>query len=119
MALDLSRLDALKLPEKEIEVSILGGDPVKLTITAYDDAVSLDIAGTAEAHPEESERRVRVLLLQQCAGLSEADAEKLVRFDAETAAKILSAVFDLRDEFVKARNELRDAAKKKPPEPPR
>lgn len=119
MALDLSRLDALKLPEKEIDVSILGGDPVKLTVTAFDDATSLDISGTAEKHPEESERRVRVLLLQRCAGLSEADAEKLVRLDSAAAADILTAVFDLRDEFLKARNAIREAAKKKPPEPPR
>ena len=114
MALDLSRLSALAMPEKEIEVSILGGPVQKITIKAYDDGTALDISDISETHPDDRERRIRELLLVRCAGLTAEDAAKLVRFDSAASGVILSAVFDLWDEFGKARAALREEAKKKP-----
>jgi hypothetical protein len=111
MALDLSKLAALELPKKEIEVNILG-DVQKVTVSAFDDGVSLDIADIAEVYPESQERRVRKKLLCECAGLSEDDAEKLIRYDRNAAFVIVNAVFDLRDEFLKARETERAKAEK-------
>jgi hypothetical protein len=111
MALDLSKLSALELPSKEIEVEILG-DTQKIRVYAYDDGVSLDIADIADAHPESQERRVRTMLLIECAKLSSNDAEKLVRYAKDATVEIINAIFDLRKEFVDARNREQEAAQK-------
>jgi hypothetical protein len=111
MALDLSKLSALELPSKEIEVKILG-DTQKIRVYAYDDGVSLDIADIADAHPESQERRVRTMLLIECAKLSSNDAEKLVRYAKDATVEIINAIFDLRKEFVDARNREQEAAQK-------
>lgn len=111
MPLDLSKLSVLELPSKEIDVKILG-DTQKIRVYAYDDGVSLDIADIADAHPESQERRVRTMLLIECAKLSSNDAEKLVRYAKDATAEIISAIFDLRKEFVDARNREQEAAQK-------
>lgn len=111
MSLDLSKLSAMELPSKEIDVKILG-DTQKIRVYAYDDGVSLDIADIADAHPESQERRVRTMLLIECAKLSSNDAEKLVRYAKDATAEIINAIFDLRKEFVDARNREQEAAQK-------
>ena len=111
MALDLSKLSALELPSKEIEVEIMG-EKQKIRVFAYDDGVSLDIADIADAHPESQERRVRTMLLIECAKLSSNDAEKLVRYAKDATVEIINAIFDLRKEFVDARNREQEAAQK-------
>ena len=116
--LDLSKLDAVRLPSREIEVSVGGGPKQHLTVTCYDDGTALDIGDIDRSFPGESERRIRVMLLQKCAGLSAADAEKLVSLDAKASGEILSAVFDLRDEFSAARKAVTDEAKKNSPARP-
>lgn len=111
MALDLSKIPAVELPKKEISVTLLGVKQT-LTVSAYDDGTSLDIADIAEAHPDSQERRVRKLLLMECAKLDEDTAEKLIRFHREAVYDIINAVFELRNDFVKARQEETEKAQK-------
>ena len=109
--LDLSKLSALELPKNEIEVDVLGVKQ-KITVTAYDDGVSLDIADIADTHPESQERRVRKMLLCECAKLSENEAEKLIRYDREACYAIITEIFNLRQKFVDAQKAEREKAKK-------
>ena len=112
MAIDLSKLKALALPSKEIEAEVLG-EKQKVTITAYGDDVSLRMADIMDNYPSEGELRVRLLLLQECAGMSEEDARLYLAKDGKGAAGVLRAIFDLTAEFDKSRLSARDAAKKK------
>lgn len=111
MAIDLSKLKALKLPSKEIEVEILG-EIQKLTITAMGDDLSLDIR-EMRTELELSEVATRKRLLEKCAGLSAEDANLLCERDGSAAAKIISAILDLSDEFDAERLKIREEAKKK------
>lgn len=109
--LDLTKLKALELPTKEIEVEILG-EKQKVKISAMGDDLTLDI-GDLRKKELKSEVKIRRLLLEKCAGLSPEDAALLCTKGGEAAAKIISAILDLSDEFDAARAEIREAAKKK------
>ena len=111
MALDLSKIPAVELPKKDITVDLLGVKQT-LTVQSYDDGTSLDIADVAETHPESQERRVRKLLLVECAGVDEDTAEKLIRYHRDAVYEIVNAIFELRDEFVKARKAETEKAQK-------
>lgn len=111
MAIDLSKLKALELPSKEIEVEILG-EVQKLTITAMGDDLSLDIR-EMRTELELSEVATRKRLLEKCARLSAEDATILCERDGSAAAKIISAILDLSDEFDAERLKIREEAKKK------
>ena len=76
------------------------------------DGVSLDIADIADTHPESQERRVRKMLLCECAKLSEDEADKLIRYDREACYAIIAEIFNLRQEFVDAQKAEREKAKK-------
>ena len=111
MAIDLTKLKALELPTKEIEVDILG-ETQKVKISAMSDDLSLDIRDIRNNNTVH-EVKVRKLILTKCAGMSDADAELLCQRDGGSAAKIISAILDLSDEFDAARAKIRKEAKKK------
>lgn len=112
MAIDLTKLKALALPSKEITVDLLG-EPQTLTITAFGDEVSLNMADIWDNFKSDGTVRVRTMLLQNCAGLSAEDASLLLARDGAAASKILNEIFALTDEFEQKRREVREAAKKK------
>ena len=109
--LDLSKLKALSIPEKEIEVEILG-EPQKLKITAFGDDVSVRMADIRENKPDECEINLRKILLVSCAGLSPDDADLLLQRDGIAASKILSEIFTLSKEFDSERKKIREQAEK-------
>ena len=111
MPIDLTKLKALELPTKEIEVDILG-ETQKAKITAMSDSLSLDIVDIRNNNTVH-EFEMRKLLLTKCAGMSDADAELLCAREGAAAAKIISGILDLTDEFDTARAKLREEAKKK------
>ena len=110
--LDLSKLKALELPKKEIEVEILG-EPQKVEISAFGDDIYLELADIKDTNPTNSEYLSRKLLLVKCAGLTEDDAKILLSKDGKAATKILSAIFEITDAFDSERKKIRENAKKK------
>lgn len=116
MAIDLTRLKAVELPTKEVEVEVLG-EKQKVKISAINDSGYLDFVSIREAAPERAESKIRLWILEHCAGMSAADAALLMERDGKCAAAIVSEVFALTDEFAKAQAEARETAKKKQTEP--
>lgn len=110
--LDLSKLKALELPKKEIEVEILG-EVQKVEISAFGDDIYLELADIKDTNPTNSEYLSRKLLLVNCAGLTEDDAKILLSKDGKAAAKIMSAIFEITDAFDSERKKIRENAKKK------
>lgn len=116
MAIDLTRLKAVELPTKEVEVEVLG-EKQKVKISAISDSGYLDFVSIREAAPERAESKIRLWILENCAGMSAADAALLMERDGKCAAAIVAEVFALTDEFTKAQAEARESAKKKQTEP--
>jgi hypothetical protein len=111
MAIDLTKLKALELPTKEIEVEILG-EKQTVKVSAMSDDMSLDIRDIQKSG-EIYETKTRCYILVSCAGMKPEDAELLCCNDGAAAAAIISAILDLTDEFDKARDKMREEAKKK------
>jgi hypothetical protein len=111
MPIDLSKLKALELPSKEIEVEILG-EVQKVKITAMGDDMSLDIKDIQDSTPIH-EVKVRKLFLTRCAGATDEQADILCQRAGNAVARIINAVLDLTSEFDAARDQLRKEAKKK------
>lgn len=109
--MDLSKLKALELPSEEIEIDILG-EKQKVKVCAFDDAIQTDMTDITENFKLDGERRLRMLLLTTCAGLSEDDATLLIAKENRAVTQIINGIFDLRERFVKARNEIRKKAEK-------
>ncbi len=110
--MDLSKLKALALPEKDFEIEVLGSRQTA-HITAYEDDISLMISDIWQNYKEDGEYRVRKLMLTRCAGLTEEDADLLLKRDGMAAGCIVGAIFELKKEFDKARAETRADAEKK------
>ena len=110
--LDLSKLEALKLPEKEIEISIMG-HPQKVTISAYGDDISLQVADINANRPDDGELRIRKLLLTSCVkGMDEKSADLLLRKAGKEVRIILNKIFDLNEQFDEERDRFRGQAEK-------
>ena len=109
--LDLKKLKALELPKKEITVEILG-EKQSLEITAFGDDVSLDISDIVENNKDSAEKKSRMHLLKNCAGLSEEDASCLLKNDGGAASVILKEIFSLTEDFRKEREKIREQAEK-------
>lgn len=109
--LDLSKLKALELPKKRIEVKIIG-ERQSLEISAFGDDISVRMADIRENKPDECEINLRKILLVSCAGLSPEDADLLLQKDGEAASKILSEIFLLANEFDRERQKIREQAEK-------
>lgn len=112
MAIDLTKLKALELPSKEITAEVMGEEQ-KLTIHAYGDDVSLNMADIVENYPSDSELRIRQMLLVKCAGMTDEEAALYISRDGKGAAGVIREIFALTGEFDKSRKAERDKAKKK------
>lgn len=115
--LNLARLRAVELPKKDIDVEILG-EKQSLTISAIPDSGYLDFVSIRDNAPEKAESRIRMWILENCAGMTAEDAALLMARDGKSAAAIVGEVFVLSDEFVKAQEAARAEAKKKQIEQP-
>lgn len=111
MALDLSKLKAMELPSREIEIEICG-EKQKITVSAMSDELALDFRDLRKDNPI-YEATMRKHTLVKCAGLTEDEAEILSTKAGDVVADILNAVVDLTTEFEQAREKLVHEAKKK------
>lgn len=109
--IDLSKLKALELPTKEIEVEILG-ETQKITITAMSDDIFLDFRDIKKSS-DIYEVKQRKLALIRCAGMTEEDADILCAKSGETAAFIIGEILELTEKFEKAKSDITAEAKKK------
>lgn len=110
--LDLSKLEALKLPRKEIEVPIMG-ERQKVMISAFGDDISLRLSDLGENFPEDGELRCRRLILTTCVeGVDEKTADLLLEKSGRDVGTILEAILNLNDEFSRERERIREQAEK-------
>ena len=110
--LDLTKLAALELPQKEIEVEILG-EKQKAKIRAYGDDIDLQIWDIKKNRPDDGELRIRRLLLSRCVeGITETQINELLVKDGKAAWALLEQILALTDEFNSQRQELREQAEK-------
>lgn len=112
MAIDLTKLKALELPSKEITAEVMG-EAQTVKITAYGDDISLCMTDISDNFPTDGELRIRKLLLVECAGMTEEDAQLYISCDGKGSAEVLKEIFALTDEFDKSRKAAREDAKKK------
>ena len=110
--LDLSKLKALELPKKEVEVEILG-ELQKVEVSAFGDDIYLELSDIKDSNPTNCEYLSRKILLNKCAGLSDDDAKILLSKDGRAATKILTYIFEITDAFDAERKKIRENAKKK------
>ena len=115
MAIDLSKLKALELPKKEIEIDILG-EKQKITVQAVDDKTAIKIAsiGNATNIPdEERELKIRGLVLKSgVPGISDEEIELLMEKGAAVVTQICAEVSELSKEFNEARSLEKKEAEK-------
>ena len=113
--LDLSKLKALSLPEKEIEVDVMG-ESQTLKIRALDDETAMKIAGIMAGENTKDEEReilVRRMAVEKGAPeLSSDDIDLLMSRGASVITKICAEVASLTKEFNDARNLVRGEAEK-------
>lgn len=110
--LDLTKLAALELPQKEVEVSILG-EKQKTKIRAFGDDVGLQLLYIRKNHPDDSELHIRRLLLSRCVEeLTEEQINLLLERDGKAVWALMEQIIELTDEFDSRRKELREQAEK-------
>ena len=113
--LDLSKLKALSMPEKEIEVEIIG-ETQKLKIRALDDETALKISGIMAGENTKDEEReilVRRMAVEKGAPeLSADDIDLLMSRGASVVTKICAEVAALTREFNESRQIVHDEAEK-------
>ena len=116
MALDLSKLTALELPSKEIELNILG-EIQTVKVCALDDESSLKIISiSADDTISDGDKQIiiRRLVLEK-AVLPSLSSDEINLLMTKAAASVLSiyiAVSELTKEFAEARQNVSDEAKK-------
>lgn len=115
--LDLTKLAALELPQKEIEVEILG-EKQNLKIQALDDesAIRINAIIGAENIPvEEKELKIRRDILRYgVPDITEEQISLLMTKAATSVAQIMLAIRDITAEYGTSRNSLREQAEKTP-----
>ena len=114
MALDLSKLSALELPSKEIEVEILGENQT-VKISALDDEVSLrilSINSSDDIAEDNKQVQIRRIALEHGTALTEEEITMLMRKAASAANFIFVSISQLTKEFSAARQKIREEAKK-------
>jgi len=113
--LDLTKLAALELPQKEIEVEILG-EKQNLKIQALDDesAIRINAIIGAENIPvEEKELKIRRDILRYgVPDITEEQISLLMTKAATSVAQIMLAIRDITAEYGTSRNSLREQAEK-------
>ena len=112
MAIDLTKLKALELPSKEIQIEVLG-EPQTVKIKAYTDDISLCIGNIEDRNPNSSDLLIWKMLLEKCADFSPEDADLYLALDLNGASGLVREIYALTAEFRKKRAEKRAEAKKK------
>ena len=113
--LDLSKLKALALPEKEIEVEVMG-ESQTLKIRALDDETAMKIAGImAGENTKDEDREIlvrRMALVNGAPELSADDIDLLISRGASVVTKICAEVSALTREFNESRHLVKGEAEK-------
>ena len=112
--MDLTKLRALEMPSKEIEVEILG-ELQRTTIASLPDNVAVRVMAMREIHGDDPELAtivIREILLAGAKELTPEDVDLLVARDFAAAAKIAAEIRDLTSQHRKAMDELRETARK-------
>lgn len=113
--LDLSKLKALELPKKEIEVEILG-EVQKVEISALDDESAVRIAAIHETGSiPEDEREIRIrkeILKAGVPGISDDEINVLMTKAGSLVTNIMVEIRDLTAEYAKSRSEARSEIEK-------
>lgn len=112
--IDLSKLKALELPTKEIDVEVLG-EKQTTVVQSLPDHVAVKIMSMQElngTNPELTSMVIREILLTGAKELTPEDVDLLVVHDFAAAAKIAAAIRDLTAQHRKAMDEQRETARK-------
>lgn len=112
--MDLTKLRALEMPTKEIEVEVLG-ETQKTVVQSLPDHVAVKIMAMQELNgnnPELATIVIREVLLAGAKELTPEDVDLLVARDFAAAAKIAAEIRDLTSQHRKAMDELRETARK-------
>lgn len=113
--LDLSKLKALELPKKEIEVEILG-EVQKVEISALDDESAVRIAAIHETGSiPEDEREIRIrkeILKAGVPGISDDEINVLMTKAGSVVTNIMVEIRDLTAEYAKSRSDTRSEIEK-------
>lgn len=116
MALDLSKLSALALPEKDIECVILG-EKQTVKIRALDDESSIKVmAISADEKMSDGDKQlaIRRIVLEK-AVLPELSADEITLLMTKAASSVVQiyiAVSELTREFAETRHNVSEEAKK-------
>lgn len=113
--LDLSKLKALELPKKEIEVEILG-EVQKVEISALDDESAVRIAAIHETGSiPEDEREIRIrkeILKAGVPGITDDEISVLMTKAGAVVTNIMVEIRDLTAEYAKSRSDARSEIEK-------
>lgn len=118
MPIDLTKLKALELPTKEIEVEILG-ETQKVKITCPGEDVAATIYAMYELRGKDATLSVdvvKVLLPHALPDLAIEDIDAIVKRDFKAATAIAAAARDLLSDFVKAKKICKEKTEKNLPE---
>lgn len=112
--IDLSKLRALEIPQKEIKVTLAGVEQC-ITIQALNDEVSMQIALITEKKdisPEDMLKAQHLILSSGIVGISNDDVALLCQKALPTAMQLVNEIKDLTMEFARIRQTTADEAKK-------
>ena len=115
--LDLTKLKALELPTKEIEVEILG-EKQKVKITCPGEDLAAAVSAMYAVRGEDGTLSVDVIKMFLAAALPDVDAEDIAvitKRDFKSATIIAAAARDLWTEFIKAKKKCHEETEKNLP----
>lgn len=115
--LDLTKLKALELPTKEIEVEILG-EKQKVKITCPGEDLAAAVSAMYAVRGEDGTLSVDVIKMFLAAALPDVDAEDIAvitKRDFKSATIIAAAARDLLTEFIKAKKKCHEETEKNLP----
>lgn len=112
--IDLSKLKALELPSREIEVEILG-EKQKTTVSSLPDRAAVKVSAMQEMKGDDPDLTTLVIREILASGAKELTAEEidlLIDRDFPAAAEIAAAIRDLTAEHRQKIADVREQAKK-------
>ena len=110
--LDLSKLEALKLPEKEIEVQVMD-ETQKVKIRALDDETAIRVATIAQIPDKNMDLEVRREVIGHgVVGITDKQLDILMSSGAFSVSDLLVEIRDLTKEFSDERKQIRERAEK-------
>ena len=115
MPIDLSKLKALELPTKEIDVEILG-DVQKVKIICPGDNTAVAVSACYQEQgkdPYLTETIIRLFLTASLPDITPEDIDMIIAKDFKAATVIAAAARDLLQEFITAKKQEKTKAKKK------